>query len=420
MDNYDVLEVIHYSRTSETIILKVKEKNKMTCDNIYALKLIGSLNNRFQKLIFKREVDALKTLNACDSIVKIRDYMLNASFNNKTDWGLILLDYVEGENLEDLDLSGISQVKKYEICLKIYKAIEEAHNNNVLHRDLKPSNIMYNLESGEIKIIDFGTSKIKSIVEQETTLPFYSPNFSAPEVVKGNSTTEASDIYSLGAVTFYILFGILPDGSEMICRTMEELEVPEIIRNLIKKMVDEEPGTRFQEVSDIIDIMEDIIGDNVSIRDTYVCNIDVDKLRYLKNISVVETDMNMTIFTKSFLKTQFKECSAYYDQRNDVYIFTGKKIAVVCLYQKDEELFKVIKVMALSIDRRISNQKRGFKLDGLLKFTDANRKNYSSRSDQNDNEKLIVKFKKIIEMIKVYYRNKKNCLMICSENGRRV
>ena len=49
MDNYDVLEVIHYSRTSETIILKVKEKNKMTCDNIYALKLIGSLNNRFQK-----------------------------------------------------------------------------------------------------------------------------------------------------------------------------------------------------------------------------------------------------------------------------------------------------------------------------------------------------------------------------------
>ena len=32
-------------------------------------------------------------------------------------------------------------------------------------------------ETGEVKIIDFGTSKIKSIVEQETTLPFYSQNF---------------------------------------------------------------------------------------------------------------------------------------------------------------------------------------------------------------------------------------------------
>lgn len=71
MDNYEVLEVIHASRTSETIILKVKEKNKRICDKVYALKLIGSLNNRFQKLIFKREVDALKTLNSCDNYTKI-------------------------------------------------------------------------------------------------------------------------------------------------------------------------------------------------------------------------------------------------------------------------------------------------------------------------------------------------------------
>lgn len=152
MDNYEVLEVIHASRTSETIILKVKEKNKRICDKVYALKLIGSLNNRFQKLIFKREVDALKTLNSCDNIVKIRDYMLNAEFRGKNDWGLILLDYVDGTNLEELDLSNFSQVEKYELCLKILKAIEEAHNYNVLHRDIKPSNIMYNIETGEVKI----------------------------------------------------------------------------------------------------------------------------------------------------------------------------------------------------------------------------------------------------------------------------
>lgn len=283
MDNYEVLEVIHASRTSETIILKVKEKNKRICDKVYALKLIGSLNNRFQKLIFKREVDALKTLNSCDNIVKIRDYMLNAEFRGKNDWGLILLDYVDGTNLEELDLSNFSQVEKYELCLKILKAIEEAHNYNVLHRDIKPSNIMYNIETGEVKIIDFGTSKIKSIVEQETTLPFYSPNFSAPEVVKGNSTTEASDIYSLGAVIFYILFGMLPNGTEMICRTLQDLEVPENLGILIAKMVAEEPENRFQEVGTVIDAFEEIIGDNSSQKDTYLCSIDVDKLRYLKN-----------------------------------------------------------------------------------------------------------------------------------------
>ena len=236
----------------------------------YALKLIGSLNNRFQKLIFKREVEALRTLNSCDSIVKIRDYLLNAEFRGKSDWGLILLDYVDGVNLEDLDLSSLSQIEKYELCLKILKAIEEAHNNNVLHRDIKPSNIIYNTETGEVKIIDFGTSKIKSIVEQETTLPFYSPNFSAPEVVKGNSTTEASDIYSLGAVIFYILYGILPNGTEMICKTLGNLEVPENLEHLIAKMVAEEPENRFQELGAVIDAFEEIIGDNSPKRDIYL------------------------------------------------------------------------------------------------------------------------------------------------------
>jgi len=51
MDNYEILETIHKSKTGETIVFKVKEKNKKTCDKVYALKLIGELNNRFQKLI---------------------------------------------------------------------------------------------------------------------------------------------------------------------------------------------------------------------------------------------------------------------------------------------------------------------------------------------------------------------------------
>lgn len=370
MDNYEVLEVIHASRTSETIILKVKEKNKRICDKVYALKLIGSLNNRFQKLIFKREVDALKTLNSCDNIVKIRDYMLNAEFRGKNDWGLILLDYVDGTNLEELDLSNFSQVEKYELCLKILKAIEEAHNNNVLHRDIKPSNIMYNIETGEVKIIDFGTSKIKSIVEQETTLPFYSPNFSAPEVVKGNSTTEASDIYSLGAVIFYILFGMLPNGTEMICRTLQDLEVPENLGILIAKMIAEEPENRFQEVGTVIDAFEEIIGDNSSQKDTYLCSIDVDKLRYLKNVSLIEANTNMTIFTKSFLKSQFKECSAFYKNRmHPIKKFAGKSIIWIdtsMMDRKDESRLKGGSYCNYAENTLVKKLLEGFKNEGVL------------------------------------------------------
>ena len=63
--------------------------------------------------MFKREVDALKTLNSCNGIVKIRDYVLNAEFDGKNDCGLILLDYVDGTNLEEVELNQFSQIDVY-------------------------------------------------------------------------------------------------------------------------------------------------------------------------------------------------------------------------------------------------------------------------------------------------------------------
>lgn len=389
IQNYEVLEVIHTSRTSDSLVLKVKEKNKPICDKVFAIKLVGSLSNRLQKLIFKREIEALKILNSCDGIVKIRDYTLNVPFNNKNDWGMILLDYIEGENLESFNFNQLSQMKKYDICLKILMAIEGAHRNNVLHRDIKPSNIMYNIDTDKITIIDFGTSKIKSIVEQETTLPFYSPNFSAPEMIKGISTTEASDIYSLGAVIFYILFGILPKGTSMICNTMKDLETPEALQDLISKMVEEDPAQRFQNLSDVIDVFRHLMGDNLPNRNSYICSIDSEKLNYLKNSSRVESTMNMTIFTKSFLKDEFKDCSAYYNPRWKVYIFTGKSIALECTYNESTEIFIATRAVILSVDRKISNEKRGFRIDGILNFYDTFRNEIIG---YNDNNKLLVQF----------------------------
>jgi serine/threonine protein kinase len=241
MDNYEVLEVIHASRTSETIILKVKEKNKRICDKVYALKLIGSLNNRFQKLIFKREVDALKTLNSCDNIVKIRDYMLNAEFRGKNDWGLILLDYVDGTNLEELDLSNFSQVEKYELCLKILKAIEEAHNNNVLHRDIKPSNIMYNIETGEVKIIDFDAAKIYKMYSEKDTRTVGTIGYAAPEQYGEAQSDERTDIYGLGIMMNVMLTGKHP---------VNEMATGKI-GNIIEKCIMVNPSKRYRDVMEV-------------------------------------------------------------------------------------------------------------------------------------------------------------------------
>lgn len=394
MDNYDFIEIMHTSSQGNTVIAKVKEKSSDYSDRIYAVKLIGPLDNRLEKLMFKREVEALKTLNSCKNIVKIRDYLINVDFANNKNWGAILLDFVYGKNLDEVDMTEFSQVKKYEICLKILNAVSEAHNNDVLHRDIKPSNIMYNLETGDITLIDFGTSKIKTIVEKETTLPFFSKNYSAPEVILGNDTTEASDIYSIGAVMFKILFGIEPNGTQMMHDTMMEMGIFEELRTLIERMIEIDPNARIQCIDEIIDMLEKILGDNVSERENYICLVNRDTLSALKKMGCIEADSNMTIFTKSYLKNQFRNCTGFYDKNRSRYVFTGKKISLECLYDENNEVFEVVWVNQLSVDRKVRFDKKGFFIDGNIQFANSvDAKSGRVSLGYNNNDRLIVRFK---------------------------
>ena len=52
---------------------------------------------------------------------------------------------------------------------------------------------------------------------------------------------------------------MLPNGTEMICRTLQDLEVPENLGILIAKMVAEEPENRFQEVGTVIDALRKLL-----------------------------------------------------------------------------------------------------------------------------------------------------------------
>lgn len=195
--NYDVLEKMHQSKMWNNHILKVRVKGK---DKLYVLKLYGGINESFQKLIFNREMEALKVLNSCSNIVKIRHTTASLKYKGEANYGAILMDFVEGKTLDLYNWHEFTQLKRYEICRKILQAVYNAHANDVIHRDLKPQNIIYDDIKDEITIIDFGSSKIKTIIDKETTMPMFSENYSAPELIKGNNITEKCDYYSLGAI----------------------------------------------------------------------------------------------------------------------------------------------------------------------------------------------------------------------------
>ena len=80
----------------------------------------------------------------------------------------------------------------------------------VVHRDLKPENILFDADLKQIKLIDFGMSKI---LQDETTLmntKLGTPYYMSPEILRGTTYDKRCDMWSIGVITFVLLSGEPP------------------------------------------------------------------------------------------------------------------------------------------------------------------------------------------------------------------
>ncbi|WP_063057626.1 protein kinase domain-containing protein [Nocardia sienata] len=89
---------------------------------------------------------------------------------------------------------------------KIAGALETAHRLGIVHRDVKPGNILLT-DFGEPALTDFGIAHIGGGFETAAGTVTGSPAFTAPEVLEGEPSTPAADVYGLGATLFCALTG---------------------------------------------------------------------------------------------------------------------------------------------------------------------------------------------------------------------
>jgi serine/threonine protein kinase len=96
------------------------------------------------------------------------------------------------------------------ILSQVAKGVACAHENGVLHRDLKPENILI-ANSGEVKLTDFGLARqLDTVTMTKSGLLTGSMGYMAPELINGERSTEAADLFSFGTVAYELLCGKNP------------------------------------------------------------------------------------------------------------------------------------------------------------------------------------------------------------------
>lgn len=99
--------------------------------------------------------------------------------------------------------------------IRIAKALEDLHRQNVIHLDLKPTNLMRR-SNGDVVFIDFGLSRhlqLPDLLAEESDVPMGSAPYMAPEQVLGRRTDPRSDIFAVGVILYEWITGEFPFGN---------------------------------------------------------------------------------------------------------------------------------------------------------------------------------------------------------------
>lgn len=176
----------------------------------------------------------------------------------------IAMQLLEGAPLSQYlkRVEGVSLEKKLDLMMQTCEGLLVAHSRGIVHRDLKPGNLFVQSD-GLLKILDFGVARLAGSSMTEDGMRLGTPDYMSPEQARGETVDARSDIFSLGAVFYFMLAARKPfpgpdlpavfrqiASEEPVALTAEQAP-PELARLLMQAMA-KAPADRPQRIQDLL------------------------------------------------------------------------------------------------------------------------------------------------------------------------
>lgn len=254
-------------------------------DMLYFCKVFD-LSNMDASMLFEGkevfEIVFCKELNdePNDNIIR---YVDNGGFRKgNKDYHYLVTEFYQGELLDQsVEKDGVFDMEDaVQIILCVLNGLRYIHSKALLHNDITPSNIMLKeLEDGMLlpTIIDLGHTSTMVLSRPNFFLGDLAPFFRAPETFRGIFTPK-SDVFSVGALLYYLIFGKAPwevdlnecgndtnlikakvkeARKEKLVLDTDEIHIPDFLKQILKKALSLKAPTRFASADDFFNTLID-------------------------------------------------------------------------------------------------------------------------------------------------------------------